>query len=158
MACIYIIRHNESDNSYIGSTKDFNDRKTDHKNDCYNVNHRNHNYRVYQFVRDNGGWNNFTMEKLYDVKDDENRFEKEQEYMDMYKPSLNQKRAFGMDMEVRKMNKKKNDRDYFLNNREKINEHHRDYRREIIICDCGKEVTRYARNWARTTGRHNHKN
>ena len=53
---------------------------------------------MYQFIRENGGFNNFTIENIYDLNDGELKFEKEQEYIDLYNPSLNDRRAFGFDM------------------------------------------------------------
>ena len=41
---------------YVGSTKNFTRRKCDHKK-----NSNNHHYKLYQFIRNNGGWNNFDM-------------------------------------------------------------------------------------------------
>ena len=154
---IYIIRHKESDNCYIGSTEDMKDRERTHKETCYNENSLGYNYKVYQFVRENGGWDNFDMVEICKCDIDMLR-EMEQYHMDFIKPSLNCKRALGFDYERRKIYKKKNDREYLENNRDKINEKHKQYRREKIICDCGMEVTRYARNWARQTGKHNHRN
>lgn len=42
--------------NYIGSTKDFNQRKTSHKNNCYNTKTRKYNYKVYYYIREHGGW------------------------------------------------------------------------------------------------------
>lgn len=157
MSCVYIIRHKESDNSYIGSTKDFDRRKKDHIISVYNENIVNYTHPVYQFIRENGGWDNFDMVKICDCEEDE-RIKMEQYHMDFIKPTLNSRRAYGFDYERRKINKKKTDREYAIKNREKINEYRKQYRREKVICDCGKETTRYARAWARKTGTHNHKN
>ena len=157
MACVYIIRHKESDNSYIGSTKDFNRRMKDHIISLVNENMSNYTHPVYQFIRDNGGWDNFDMVKICDCDEDE-RVKMEQYHMDFVKPTLNKKRAIGFDYERRKINKKRSDREYYLNNKDKIMNYNKDYRRAKVICDCGMETTRYARNWARKTGTHNHKN
>jgi len=157
MSCIYIIRHKHSNNSYIGSTTDFDKRKSYHKCSVVNENNNNYTHPVYRFIRENGGWDNFDMVKICDCEEDE-RLKMEQYHMDFVKPTLNCKRALGFDFERRKIYKKKNDREYLLKNREKITKQRREYRRQKVICDCGKEVSRYARNWARRTGTHNHKN
>jgi hypothetical protein len=47
--------------TYIGSTSCFNKRKTDHKCNTINANNKKYNYKIYQFIRDNGGWDNFDM-------------------------------------------------------------------------------------------------
>ena len=49
---------------YVGSTVNFTRRKCHHKSDCCNENSKNYNYRVYQFIRDNGGWENWSMVEL----------------------------------------------------------------------------------------------
>ena len=46
---------------HIGSTTDFTKRKCSHKNITDNEKHPKHNAKKYQFIRDNGGWNNFIM-------------------------------------------------------------------------------------------------
>ena len=46
---------------YIGHTTNFTQRKNSHKTLCYNENNKNHNRYVYQFIRQNGGWNNWNM-------------------------------------------------------------------------------------------------
>jgi len=154
---IYIIRHKESDNCYIGSTKNMKNRIKDHKLSVVNENMSNYNHPVYQFIRENGGWDNFDMVEICKCEEDKLR-EMEQYHIDFIKPSLNCKRAYGFDYERRKIYKKKNDREYLEKNRENINNRHKKYRRQKVICDCGKEVTRYARDWSRKTGTHNHKN
>tara|TARA_R110000744_G_scaffold17941_2_gene48421 strand:+ start:43 stop:873 length:831 start_codon:yes stop_codon:yes gene_type:complete len=46
---------------YIGSTVCFKERKRCHKKSCNNINNRCYNLKVYKFIRDNGGWNNWDM-------------------------------------------------------------------------------------------------
>ena len=46
---------------YVGSTTDMRTRKCGHKSDCNNENHKSYNFRVYSFIRENGGWNNWRM-------------------------------------------------------------------------------------------------
>ena len=46
---------------YIGSSTNFIQRKGLHKHSCNNENSPKYNYKVYQFIRDHGGWDNFDM-------------------------------------------------------------------------------------------------
>jgi len=47
---------------YIGHTKNFTQRKNSHKTNCYNKNNIiNYNRYVYKFIRENGGWDNWSM-------------------------------------------------------------------------------------------------
>lgn len=46
---------------YVGSTTAFTKRKCGHKTSCNNKTNKSHNIYVYQFIRDNGGWSNWSM-------------------------------------------------------------------------------------------------
>jgi len=46
---------------YYGSTTNFKARKWQHKNCCNNINSKDYNQFKYQFIRENGGWNNWEM-------------------------------------------------------------------------------------------------
>ena len=46
---------------YIGHTTNFIQRKNQHKTTCCNQNLNNYNLNVYQFIRENGGWDNWSM-------------------------------------------------------------------------------------------------
>jgi hypothetical protein len=50
-----------SDFVYVGSTKAFRQRKNKHKNDCTNENSSNFNLKLYNTIRENGGWDNWRM-------------------------------------------------------------------------------------------------
>ena len=60
---IYKIVCNDTNikNVYIGSTTNFRIRKQQHKTSCNNENSSKHNYPLYMFIRNNGGWNNWDM-------------------------------------------------------------------------------------------------
>ena len=46
---------------YYGSTINFRNRKNQHKTDCCNDKGKAYNRKVYKFIRDNGGWDNWCM-------------------------------------------------------------------------------------------------
>jgi hypothetical protein len=46
---------------YIGHTTNFIKRKQCHKSECNNELSKLYNYKVYKFIRENGGWNNWSM-------------------------------------------------------------------------------------------------
>ena len=46
---------------YVGSTENSKERKRKHKNNCNNVNGKHYNYRVYQYIREHGGFTNWSM-------------------------------------------------------------------------------------------------
>ena len=44
---------------YVGSTTNLKQRKSNHKSKCYNENAKQYNYKIYQYIREHGGWENF---------------------------------------------------------------------------------------------------
>ena len=70
-SCIYRIycKNFNIKDEYNGSTKNLEERLDCHIRRCNNnTNSDNPNYHLplYKFIRDNGGWENWIMEKLYD--------------------------------------------------------------------------------------------
>jgi group I intron endonuclease len=49
---------------YVGSTTNFRIRKNRHKSVCCNEKSKNHHLKVYRFIRENGGWDNFLMVEI----------------------------------------------------------------------------------------------
>ena len=81
---------------YVGHTTDFIKRKSKHKGNCNNPNDRNHNMPVYQFIRANGGFENFDM-VLINTETCENSLEarrREREYIEQLGATLNKYRPF----------------------------------------------------------------
>ena len=61
---IYVIRHTDAyiHNSYVGTTLNFDKRKSVHKLRAKNT--KSYNYPLYQCIRHLGGWDNWVMEPL----------------------------------------------------------------------------------------------
>jgi len=74
---------------YVGYTTNFVQRKYAHKISCTNNN--NNNCKVYQIIRNNGGWDNWKMEivDIIKCKDQYDAKRKEQEYVILLKATLN---------------------------------------------------------------------
>lgn len=53
---------------YIGHTTNFTKRKNQHKTSCCNENDKKYNQYVYQFIRQNGGWDNWSMIQIQEHK------------------------------------------------------------------------------------------
>jgi hypothetical protein len=91
--CIYkIISKNENDiNIYIGSTNNFERRKEQHEKAVDNKNNIQYWCLLYRYIRNNGGWDNFIMEKILecDVSDRVSGLLLETEYIINYKATLN---------------------------------------------------------------------
>ena len=60
---IYYITKAGSNNLYIGSTTNFNNRKNVHKHRCNNKNSEYYDDNLYKTIRQNGGWDAF----IFDV-------------------------------------------------------------------------------------------
>jgi len=118
---------------YIGSTKNFRNRKYDHKGCCNNPNKPPHMRYMYQFIRANGGWDNWDMIEICNVSCISKRDleKKEREIFEELKPTLNQNIPFTTKQEKREQTKKSH-------NRPKYNER----KREKLTCECGAVVSR----------------
>jgi len=136
--CIYMLRHKddvELQNIYIGSTTNFRGRKYEHKKSCNNVNHTNYNQAKYQYIRANGGWDNWIMVWLedYPCKSKRELEKKEDEVMLQYQNKLNQIRACLTDEERKQYqkewyeNNKEKKKEYYETNKEQISEYQKEY-------------------------------
>jgi integrase len=73
---------------YVGITKNFNDRKALHKQEC---NDEKNKLNVYKVIRENGGfdkWDMIEIEKI-ECKDKKEAITKEKEYIEKLRPTLN---------------------------------------------------------------------
>jgi len=94
---IYKIQHNDDETLlYVGSTTNFNNRKSHHKCRCNNPKDRCHNLKVYKMIRENGGWDCFSMTKIEDFPCENGRDAeaREDELMRELKANMNAQRAF----------------------------------------------------------------
>ena len=76
---------------YIGYTTDIKDRIGVHRRVCLYDTHKSHNQKTYKFIRDNGGWDNWTYEILEEFSCN-NKIEartKEKEWFEKLQPELN---------------------------------------------------------------------
>ena len=75
---------------YVGSTTNFTKRKGQHKNRCCNPNDLKTHYPIYNFIRNNGGWDEFKMLLIENYKcNDANELRaREQYWFNEFKPTL----------------------------------------------------------------------
>ena len=109
---------------YVGSTADFNKRRNTHKNACYNENGKSYNYKIYQIIRENGGWCNFKMVQL-GTKEQLTKREAEQveeEYRQELKANMNSYRCYTTDEQKQEYYK-----DYIKEYNPKYREENKDY-------------------------------
>ena len=117
---IYMIKKKDDDdneNVYIGSTNNFTRRKHQHKSNCNNPNRKQHNLKVYQYIRDNGGWDEWIMDVIlnYPCDSREELEEREDIIMCEIKSVLNNNRA------------KRSIKEYRIDNRDKLAEQMKQY-------------------------------
>jgi hypothetical protein len=76
---------------YVGSTTDFIRRKGHHKSNCNNEKSKKYNFKVYQSMRQNGGWDNFTMVEIekYPCIDSNEARTRERHYYELLNTTLN---------------------------------------------------------------------
>ena len=102
---------------YVGCTKNFNRRKTSHKSRCNNVKSNSYNLYVYQFIRNNGGFSNWSMIQLelvnYETKRDLEAHERR--WIEQLKPKLN------------KVLPGRTQQEYKEDNKDKIKEYKKEY-------------------------------
>ena len=125
-AWIYKIRCNDPaiKECYIGATTGFNNRKSKHKRVCETENQSGYNFKVYKFIRENGGWNNWTMEKI-EKCECTNKLDfrkKERQAVDFFNSSLNTYRPYITHDEKKAVNLA-----YYHKNSETINKKRGDY-------------------------------
>ena len=84
----------ENENIYIGSTTNFTRRKYEHKNRCNNEKNTEYNLPVYQFIRDNGGWEQFLMIpiEVYPCNDKKELEVRERYHIELLKSKLNKQK------------------------------------------------------------------
>ena len=151
---------------YIGSTTHVNKRKCDHKKRCLNPNDKEYNSYKYQFIRDNGGWDNWQLIVLeqFSCESKMQKEKKERSYVETLKPTLNTNipanyqtgdvyNAQEYKREHRKHNidsirQKKKEyyeqhkeaiQEYQTQHKERIQEYRKDYCKRYIECPCCKE-------------------
>ena len=137
---IYKIQHETIDELiYVGSTCDFVKRKCRHKNTCNNETRSGYNFKLYQMIRENGGWDSFTMtmvskypcEDYLEARQEEERIRRE------LNANMNSQRCFVTEEDIkvykkayREEHKKEisiRDKKYYEEHTEKIKEYRRKY-------------------------------
>ena len=141
-AVIYKIYNNENNSlCYIGSTCNFRARKSEHKSICYNKKRKQYNSKIYQMIRDNGGWEAFTCVIIeeYPCESKVQLCMRENEYMIEYKVNMNVLRAY-----TSREEKKQYSKQYDIDNVDKIRERTKKHRSQKVTCECGCILTQHA--------------
>lgn len=76
---------------YIGSTTNLNRRLNSHKNSCHNYLQSNYHFKLYEVIREHGGWQNveYSVVGLHEVETRCDAMVQEQKYIVQHKANLN---------------------------------------------------------------------
>jgi hypothetical protein len=77
---------------YVGHTTNFINRKAKHKSDCNNPNSKSYNFKIYNTIRQNGGFENWSMieiEKFQDCNDIKEVSARERYWYELLNAKLN---------------------------------------------------------------------
>ena len=126
---------------YVGSTTRFERRKAEHKSTCCNENNRSYNFYVYQFIRENGGMDNWDMIQIEEVNVNSKREldTRERYWIEFLKAKLNCQIPTQTNKEYKEKNKEvilEKAKEYYEKNREVILDKDKIYRennKEVIL-------------------------
>jgi hypothetical protein len=144
---------------YVGSTKDLYNRRATHKSHCNNPNSDRYNLKVYSFIRDNGGWDNWKFEELEtgECEDKLERHKIERVWIEKLNATLNGNIPSRTQKEHYEENKDRileHQRGHYQKNKDKIKQQRREYReknrykineyqKQKVPCPvCGKHMRR----------------
>jgi len=105
---------------YNGHTTDFVKRKNQHKSDCNNINNKKYNYKVYETIRENGGWENWEMIELekFNCNDGNEARKRERYWYELLHSNLNTNVP------------NRSQKEYDEENKDKIQKYKQEYRQE----------------------------
>ncbi len=98
---------------YVGHTTDLTKRRYSHKNRCCNPNNKKYNYYIYDFIRNNGNWDNWILLKIedYNCNNHEEALKRERYWLEELKASLN-KNIPSRDMKEWRKDNKEHEKEY----------------------------------------------
>ena len=142
---------------YVGHTTNFIKRKIGHKTDCYNEQRNKYNLKVYQIIRENGGWDNWSMVQIeeYNCKDKREAEKRERELYEDLGATLNSQVPMRTQEEInncyttyKDYYKKYADthKDEILLNHKKYYETHKEERKQYLINN-KEHITEQRKKW-----------
>ena len=172
----FVCKDTNVKSEYVGSTTNFNKRKNHHKNDCcYETS--NHHLKIYQTIRENGGWDNWDMVPLeeFSCENKTQQVIREQYWFDRLKPDMNSYVAYREGTTIKEKRKayyeekykayREANADKLKENAEVISEKRKAYREanaEILkekrsikhTCECGSVCALYRKAIHERTQKH----
>jgi hypothetical protein len=113
---------------YVGHTTNFRQRKSGHKSKCNNENGNSYNSNKYKFIRENGGWKNWSMVEVckYPCTDKREAEAEERRHYENLNADLNTYRPIISDIEKKKYDNQKS-KEYRIKNSEKFKQYNKEY-------------------------------
>jgi hypothetical protein len=132
---------------YVGQTTNFTKRKQCHKHSC----NTNNTCYVYQFIRNNLGFENWDMVEVekYNAVDSNDASKRERYWIEFYKASLNKNIPSRTHKEYREENKEilaERSKEYYENNKEIVAEKSKKYRNKNKEILAEKDKQKYEKN------------
>lgn len=155
--CIIYKIWNEDD-FYVGSTTDLASRKKRHKYNCNNENVKEYNFKIYQTIREKGGWNAWQMTPLEEYKECKSLIEariREEEWRVKLNANLNMKKCFGAEtrqeyMKIYEQEHKEEKKIYLAQYRQ----NHKEELNAKFDCKCGGKYKHQGKSIHEKTKKH----
>jgi len=124
-------KNKEITDEYYGHTSAFRNRKYKHKQCCINENDIEYNTDKYKFIRLNGGWSNWDMVPIEEIKSCSlvNAKIREQYHIDLNKSTMNKNKAY-ITEEQRLERDKNKMKDYREEHKEERADYNKNYKEE----------------------------
>lgn len=152
MSCVYQIKCKDPKitATYVGSTVDLKQRICQHRHRCIEGNKKSH-YKLYVFIRENGGFDNFEFNVLQSYQDitKEDLIKEEEKYFKELTPELNinhPTRSYKEWYQEEKEKVLKQCKKYREKNKEKLSEQHKEWYQKNKDDHKAKCKTRYEKN------------
>ena len=161
---------------YVGSTTNFQRRKAEHKRSSCN-NNKKYNLKVYVYIRENGGWDNWDMVEVerYEATDKGNLHSRERYWIETLKSGLNGQIPTRTKKEHREANKEvilEYNQKYYEANKEAVQEYKKGWyevnkeacngrqkeyyeaNKEKVTCECGTVVLKQSLDRHKLSDKH----
>jgi len=123
---------------YVGHTTDMTKRKCSHKYKCNNEKDKGHNVKIYQIIRENGGWDNWSMVLVekFPCKDKYEACKREREVYEELEAKMNTYRPYRTQEELKqyreehKDERKQYSNQYYQEHKEEKKQYLKQYREE----------------------------
>jgi hypothetical protein len=131
---------------FVGSTCNFKVRKWQHKTSCNNENSKEYNRYVYQYIRENGGWDAWSMiliKKYPDVVDNQELLMKERKWITKLNATLNKR----VPCALLELGKTEYDKQHYEKNKTKLLEYGKQHyeKNKTKLLEYGKQYSKHYR-------------